>query len=225
MDDLSIIKSGDGSDTILSTNFETTYHSRHGAILESRTIFINAALKFYLDNTSYDENNAVRIFEMGFGSGLNALLTYIFAEEFNLNIYYTTLEAYPINHNLINKINYTEILGFDQIFKKLHQLDWNEIHTVSNKFKFSKINDYLDRVSFDQSYDIIYYDAFGPETQPELWNEAILSKMFKILNHGGVLTTFCAKGSFKRTLKSIGFLVESLPGPPGKREITRAKKV
>ena len=217
-----IILSLDGSHTIISDKFDVSYHSKHGAISESQIVFLKAGLDYF--SKMHPEIPLIKVFEMGFGTGLNTLLSCQYANETKVKVYYESIEAYPIEDFLIKEINYPSLIGNQDIFDLLHSTSWNEIHSLSNFFNFKKHLGKLENYAGTENFDVIFFDAFAPSSQPELWDIHIMEKMFKMLNSSGVLVTYCAKGSFKRTLKEIGFKVESLPGPVGKREITRATK-
>lgn len=215
-----IIETGDGSKTIYIPEMDENYHSSHGAYNEAVHIFINNGLEFM-------QQNSLRIFEMGFGTGLNAILTLQKGIDLNKRIEYLGIEAFPVNLDLINELNYQEYLLSENqaFFKQMHLLDWGVSHEIHSNFTFHKIHKKIeDFIPETESIDLIYFDAFGPRAQSEMWEKSILEKMFKMLRSGGVLVTYCAKGQFKRDLKSLGFEVENLPGPPGKREMTRAFK-
>jgi tRNA U34 5-methylaminomethyl-2-thiouridine-forming methyltransferase MnmC len=217
--------SEDGSHTIFSEIFNATYHSTHGSVQEAKTVFIDAGLSLYKNI------NEINILEMGFGSGLNMLMSLQYALKNDLNINYHTIELHPISKDEVEQLNFTSILKCEDL-----QCFLNETHSSANQqtlnfkseknIKFSFTKHIIDIHNFESNikFDIIYYDAFGPLVQPSLWEEEIMSKMYNKLLPGGVLVTYCAKGSFKRALKNVGFLVEALPGPIGKREMTRAFK-
>lgn len=217
-----MLLSDDGSHTLVSEKFGTSYHSTYGAITESNVVFIQAGLDHYrsenLDIKSFS------VFEMGFGTGLNAFLSAIWANKNQVQLHYHSIEAFPVKEEEYNRLNYQEILNAPLLFKNILDSSWDISNTISEQFQLLKINSKLETYSFIQTYDIIFYDAFGPGTQEELWEKDITDKLFNQCNPGGILTTYCAKGSFKRNLRASGFLVEGLPGPPGKREITRAKR-
>lgn len=219
---MKIQKTKDGSHTLVSKEFGELYHSSNGSIQEAEHIF----MKNGLHNLEKEE---ISVFEMGFGSGLNAILAYYFAKENNKTINYTTIEAFPVSIETIEQLNYNDFLekeNFDKNFLKLHKTDWNKIVSISDFFSIEKLHqkiEYLD-VSKLEKQDIVFYDAFAPNAQANLWEETVLQKMYDLLKPNGFLITYCAKGIFKRTLKSIGFEVVALPGPIGKREITMAKK-
>lgn len=216
-----IVNTLDGSNTIFVPEFDETYHSTHGAIQESLHVFIRSGLKFKT------ELNDINVLEVGFGTGLNALLSFINSEETNKNIKYTSIEAYPLKWDLLSKLNYIDLIfngKYSATYKKIHTCDWESFYILSSFFTLKKQNVKLQDVSFDNEFDVIYFDAFAPRVQPELWTDQIFTSMYKALKPGGVLVTYCAKGSVKRALKYVGFELQSIPGPPGKREMSRAVK-
>ncbi|MFZ1702994.1 MAG: tRNA (5-methylaminomethyl-2-thiouridine)(34)-methyltransferase MnmD [Saprospiraceae bacterium] len=213
-----IIITEDGSHSVYSVKFNATYHSQKGAVQESRVVFINTGLAA-LKNLG---KNFIRIFEMGFGTGLNVHLSYIYAEQNRISIDYTTIEAYPLDKEVWSKLNYGQSLGQPKLFYSWHDLPWDNKVIVSDNFSFNKIHQKLEEFTSVEKYDLIYFDAFGPGTQPNLWVDEIMAKMHQYLNTDGILVTYCASGEFKRSLKRNHFSIESLPGPPGKREIIRA---
>ena len=219
-DKLSLKLSHDGSHTVISEKFQVTYHSIHGAITESNVVFIDAGLNFLLKNNY----NTISVFEMGFGAGLNALLSFIWAEKNQIKVIYHTVEAYPVNKKMSDQLNYCEILGHDKVFHQLHSCDWNTEINITPFFSFCKYHCELENLESNHKSDVIFFDAFSPASQPHLWDVPILSKMYGMLNESGVLVSYCAQGAFKRHLKAVGFRVEGIPGPPGKREMTRAVK-
>lgn len=211
---------GDGSHTLSNEQIGEHYHSTFGAIQESSHIFIQGALDGFREKQSH-----INILEIGFGTGLNALLTLLWAEQFDKQISYHGLEAFPISIEIANSLNYHEILNIDQpIFLKFHQPS-AESHMITDRFTLEKEINTLEKAVFPtEKIDVIYFDAFSPEVQPELWTVDIFSKLFKSLKKGGVMTTYSCKGIVKRALKESGFQIEKLPGPPGKREYLRASK-
>jgi tRNA U34 5-methylaminomethyl-2-thiouridine-forming methyltransferase MnmC len=217
-----LIKTADGSDSLYVKDLDEHYHSIHGALQESLHVYIDAGLKHI---SSQSKN--IDVLEIGFGTGLNALLTCIEAEKLNLNINYSSLEAYPLERDLINKLNYVECLKDEKqqaVFNLIHTCEWEKEITLSHHFILHKIKNTLKEIVFHDTFNLIYFDAFGPRVQPEMWTEEIFTKLFSALKPDGCLVTYCAKGEVKRTLKKAGFILESLPGPPGKREMVRANK-
>ncbi len=212
--------SGDGSHTVKSPVFDTLYHSHHGALSESMVVFIDAGLNFLKERNP----TSITVFEMGMGTGLNALLAYQWAENYKISLTYHTVEAYPIASEVTALLNYGERCGDTDIFDLLHELSWNIPHNISEYFKFTKFHSDIESLDIHSYYDLIFYDAFAPNSQAHLWEIPVLQKMYQCLNPKGVLVTFCAQGAFKRNLKSVGFDVFGIPGPPGKREMTRALK-
>jgi tRNA U34 5-methylaminomethyl-2-thiouridine-forming methyltransferase MnmC len=216
-----IIQTEDGSNSIQSAQFHATYHSIHGAIQETQTVFIDAAL-LYKASTQKE----LAILEIGLGTGLNAFMTYLEAKKAALNIKYTGIEAYPISLEIAQQLNYAELLEATEEqaqFLQLHETP-NEWVALSPSFNFYKQIGRFEDLKEQEQFDLIYYDAFAPSVQPELWEIDLLEKMYQALKPGGILTTYCAKGVFKRNLKQAGFKVEGIPGPIGKREMTRAVK-
>jgi len=209
----------DGSHTLFVPEIDECYHSTHGAIQESRHIFIKAGLKQCL-------KKEIRILEIGFGTGLNAFLTLLEAEGSEKQIHYTTLEFYPVAVETALLLNYPEELAPDkrQIFEKIHSADWNVEIPVTPYFVLNKIETDFTGFVFKDKYDVVYFDAFSPEKQPEMWSETLFEKIYAHCNVGAVLTTYCAKGIVRRAMQTAGFQVERLPGPPGKREILRGVK-
>lgn len=211
----------DGSHTVFSERFGETYHSRHGALTESGHVFINAGLTYAVEHGLSE----IEILEAGFGTGLNALMTWMEAEKRQLSVSYTGIEAYPVSIQDAEQLNYPATLGAPEWsgrFMQLHQLPWGERSRISGKFNLLKINSLIQEFTADSAFDVVYFDAFAPQTQPELWTAEVMVQLFHALRPGGVLVTYCAQGAFRRNLKAAGFVVESLPGPPFKREMTRA---
>lgn len=210
----------DGSHTIYIPEIDETYHSIHGAIQEAKHVFIHAGLSYFSDK------NKINVLEVGFGTGLNAILTYLFANDNQIMIDYQGVEAFPVAEDLINNLNYSDEIQGDikKVFLSLHEKKWGEKHQLTPYFSLKKMQSKIQALEFNQEFDVVFFDAFGPRAQAEMWEKEIFVKLFNSLNDGGILVTYCAKGSVKRTLKDVGFKVENLPGPPGKREMTRALK-
>ncbi|WP_111307507.1 tRNA (5-methylaminomethyl-2-thiouridine)(34)-methyltransferase MnmD [Confluentibacter sediminis] len=223
-----VIITADGSSTIHLPEWDEHYHSKHGAIQEAYHVFITHGLQYFCHskdlNTSPKE---VAILEIGFGTGLNALITLIEAEKLNTSIHYVGVEGYPVSAEEISQLNYTNTLNVENgasIFKQMHDIPWEAHHELIPHFSLKKKQLLFSEIKEQNSYDIIYFDAFGARVQPELWTEAIFEKMFNALKENGVLVTYAAKGSVRRAMLAVGFKVEKLPGPPGKREMLRATK-
>ena len=219
MDDIKLTVTEDGSHTLFNPEVGEHYHSTFGAIQESDHIFIRAGLEPFLG-----KQNVINVFEMGFGTGLNALLTFLHTEKTRQKIHYYGLEAFPINMKTARALNYHELLNTDQnLFLKFHQPE-NSI-PISDRFFLEKETNTLEQVVLpDDHFNIVYFDAFSPEAQPQLWTPEIFGKIYSAMKTGGVLTTYSCKGTVKRAMKAAGFTLEKLPGPPGKREFLRATK-
>ncbi len=207
--------------TIYLPDLDENYHSTHGAIQEAEHVFIKHGLKA-IDSS---ERMNVSVFEVGYGTGLNALLSL----KHNPHVFltYDAIEAYPVTRDETDKLRYCELIGekYQKHYDVMTRCPWGRKESISYGMTLTKIHKKLQDYSLEKGkYDIIYFDAFGPRAQSEMWEIEILQKMYEGLADGGVLVTYCAKGQFKRDLKSLGFEVESLPGPPGKREMTRAWK-
>ncbi|NNF32900.1 MAG: tRNA (5-methylaminomethyl-2-thiouridine)(34)-methyltransferase MnmD [Saprospiraceae bacterium] len=222
MSDQKVI-SEDGFHTISSSAYGVTYHSIYGALNESITVFLSAGLQFQI----LKGKKKISIFEMGLGTGLNALLTLIDTADTDIHIDYTAIELHPLKWQDASELNYINELNGQQwkpSFQSMHTCPADQYVDLTSSFRFRKYHGDLLTTDIEGRYDVIYYDAFAPTAQEELWTSAVMEKMYNMLHQGGVLVTYCAKGSFKRALKSVGFKVEALPGPPGKREMTRAHK-
>ena len=217
---MSIVKTEDGSNTLLHQSINEHYHSIHGALQESLHVFIKNGLDLIENKTE------INVFEMGFGTGLNALLAYDYAKKNKIKINYFSIEAYPITLKIAQNLNYDNLIDNSAIFMQLHEAKWNELVAISPNFNLHKIEGFLEKTDLDfpPPIDVIFYDAFAPTAQEHLWEIDILQKMYNILSSNGLLTTYCAKGQFKRNLKAVGFTVKGVPGPPGKREMTLAFK-
>ncbi len=215
---LTIQNTDDGSKTVYSEAYKETYHSVNGAITESMHVFINAGFRIC-------KQNPLHILEIGFGTGLNVFLTLIEAQKQGIPVEYQSIELFPLESAIFEHLGYAKSLSFDEsLFKAIHDAPWDSEVEISPRFQLHKIKADLLKFNFTDNYDLIYFDAFSPVTQPELWSEEIFGKLFEHMNEGGILTTYCAKGIVRRTLEKIGFKTERLPGPPGKREMLRATK-
>ena len=221
----------DGSHTLFIPEMDEHYHSVNGAVQESRHVFIEAGLHHL-------ERRKITILEIGFGTGLNAWLTLEEAEKSGRNVYYTGLELYPLEWQLVEQLGYISaneqlMTGDNQcpaheLFKQLHTSPWEEDVPITPHFTLRKVQKDFNKLETETEgwkADVIYFDAFAPEKQPEMWSQELFNRLYVLLNNGGILTTYCAKGVVRRMLQAAGFIVERLPGPPGgKREILRARK-
>ncbi len=219
------LRTSDGSFTYQSPIFKETFHSKHGALSESQHVFIEAGLEAL---ASENNNQPLWLFEMGLGSGLNALLTAQYAQSHSIEINYQSLEAFPLPLSEIEGFEIGKQLeskSAEGEFRKIHECAWNQLSPINANFSIIKNKvDFIQWSPPQEKYHGIYYDAFAPRAQSELWTPEIMEKLFSMLRSGGLLVTYCAQGQFKRNLKSAGFSVEPLPGPKGKREMTRAWK-
>lgn len=218
-----ILNTGDGSTTIHLPEWNEQYHSKHGAIQEAAHVFIDMGLKKVLEKNL----PTISILEIGFGTGLNALVTWQEIKDINVSIRYRGVEAFPVSFEEVEKLNFPTLLedpGAGEVFKLLHTLEWERPSQVTPAFSLEKQKKFFAEITDIDLYDLIYFDAFGARVQPELWTEEIFEIMLKALKPGGLLVTYAAKGSVRRAMQTVGFLVERLPGPPGKREMLRATK-
>lgn len=212
-----IERTADGSSTLYIPEMDEHYHSIKGAETESQHIFIDMGLK------AVTLSHPIHILEIGFGTGLNAFLTLKESLTYPHAIHYTGIELYPLSWDTVNALNYTK----EPEFQSLHDTPWNQEQEIIPGFILHKIQADLTRYDFSACvpFDLVYFDAFAPEKQPEMWKPEIFEKLFSLMNPGGILTTYCAKGIVRRTMQQAGFTVERLPGPPGgKREILRVVK-
>lgn len=213
---------GDGSHTLYISDLNEGYHSSHGAIQEAKHVYLDAGFNYFKNK------DFVRVLEMGFGTGLNAFLTYLASLTTAQKVVYTGIEVSPLSLDWIHGLNYMQQLEAEkehgEIFLQMHTCPWEKEVELTKLFSLRKIARKLENLTIREVFDVIYFDAFGPRVQPELWTAEVFEKMYDLLDRGGVLVTYCAKGSVKRTLKEVGFQLESLPGPKGKREMTRAIK-
>jgi len=217
-----LLLTGDGSHTIFLPVQNITYHSTHGAVQESRHVFIQPGIMPLLYTRPM-----LTIFEMGFGTGLNALLTLQQAIDNNQRIHYIAAELYPLVAEEYNQLNYCTILNSPNLqpyFSAMHNALWHIDVALHPLFTLHKLNKPPDDIYGDEEFDIIFFDAFAPNDQPELWTEKIFARMFAMLKNNGILLTYSSKGNVRRMLQQAGFAVEKLAGPPGKREITKAIK-
>lgn len=220
-----IMITSDGSNSLFVPELNEHYHSYHGAINESKRIFIELGLEY----ACRDKSN-IRILEVGMGTGLNVLMTIINNESLHKTIEYDAVEAYPLDNELVNALNYTKIINHpngEKYFKHIHAAPWNETEKLSDSFSLTKIEAEIENIEFsDEQYDLVYFDAFAPEVQAELWTEEIFEKMHRLLKPDGILVTYCVKGVVKRNLMKVGFEVQKHKGPVnGKREVLRGVKI
>ena len=215
-----IITTADGSTSIHIPAWNEQYHSKHGAIQEAYHVFIKSGLSFV-------NKTELSILEIGLGTGLNCFITFLEGKQRNLKINYTGVEAFPINEKekkLLNFVKQLKAVEYQRVFDQIHESNWDIKTALSARFIFEKQQRKFQEITTKSTHDLIYFDAFGPRVQPELWTEAIFKKMYDALKKGGILVTYSAKGSVRRAMLSVGFSVEKIPGPPGKREMLRAVK-
>jgi len=218
-----IITTSDGSKTIHFPEWNESYHSKHGALQEAKHVYIQSGLEHRVNSNL---PKSIKILEIGFGTGLNAMLSILFAGQNDIKIYYYTIEKYPLENSVLNDLNYAELFSSKSTtFKKLHQTEWEKEVEIQPNFILKKVKTDLKNFQPEPVFDLIYFDAFGPRVQPELWEKTILQNMYNALRPNGVWVTYSCKGSVRRDLIDIGFNVEKIPGPPGKREMLRAVKL
>jgi len=216
----SIVTTIDGSHTIYNKTLDEHYHSTHGAIQEAELVYIQNAL-------GYSKKQNISIFEVGFGTGLNAFLSAIHASEQKRKIHYITIEKFPIQKEMVSELNYTSFFKeeYKSLFHSIHSCIWEKKEVINEYFSIHKIEgDLLDFPIIPQ-YDIVYFDAFAPNKQDEMWSLEIFEYLFQNMNENGIITTYCAKGEVRRMLQQSGFTMERIPGPPGKREMLRGMKL
>ncbi len=216
-----IIQTLDGSTTIHLKEWDECYHSKHGAIQEAQHVFIKNGLALF-------ENKSVSILEIGFGTGLNAFITFLESKKLQQSIDYVGVEAYPVSADEVLSMNYVAELNAETetaIFKKMHESNWDEQVKLNENFVLTKRKQFFDTIDDIEKFDLIYFDAFGYRVQPELWSTAIFQKMHNALKPQGKLVTYAARGVVKRSMIEVGLTVEKLAGPPGKREMFRASKL
>ena len=216
-----IIITKDNSHTLFVPDLNEHYHSIFGAIKESMHVFINAGLR-------HIGRRSTKIFEVGFGTGLNTLLTLVEALQSGMEVCYYAIDNYILDLTTIKQLNYPDLLLLDeetrQVFYRMHSQPWDKEIKLADNFKLIKIKSDITKFQITFQYDLVYFDAFAPDKQPGMWSSEIFKKLYNSLSEGGILVTYCAKGNVKRTLRSAGFTVTSIPGPPGKREMIRASK-
>lgn len=216
----SIVTTIDGSHTIYNKSLDEHYHSTNGAIQEAELVYIQNAL-------NHTNKKDITLFEVGFGTGLNAFLTAISAVEQKRKIHYITIEKFPIQKELISELNYTSFFKdeFKSFFSSIHSSNWGKEEIINEYFSILKIE--ADLLDFPQIpyFDVVYFDAFAPNKQNELWNSQIFEFLYQNMNANGIITTYCAKGEVRRMMQQAGFTMERIPGPPGKREMLRGNKL
>ena len=215
-----ILQTLDGSTTIHLPDWNESYHSKHGAIQEAYHVFIKNGLSLF-------QGKPISILEIGFGTALNAFITFLEAQKLSQTIDYVGVEAYPISAEEVLSMNYVTELNAEaerSFFEAMHKCSWEELNSISDDFTLTKRKKFFEEISDENTFDLIYFDAFGYRVQPELWSTEIFEKMYKALKDNGVLVTYAARGVVKRSMIEVGFTVEKLAGPPGKREMFRATK-
>jgi tRNA U34 5-methylaminomethyl-2-thiouridine-forming methyltransferase MnmC len=222
MSRLELIATGDGSHSVLNVDLQETYHSRHGALQESRYVFIEKGLLYVAQKRP---GMPIRIFEMGFGTGLNAGLSLMEGQEGQIAIRYESWEKEPLPETIVSQLNYADLVGADEPFNAVHRAAWDREVEIAPGFTLMKRRGDVLTDALTGEFDLIYYDAFAPSKQPKLWTLDALRRTTERLSPGGVWVTYCAKGQVKRDLAELGLSVETLPGPPGKKEMTRASRV
>lgn len=216
---VSLVKTADGSYSLYNESLDEQYHSKHGAVLEAQHVFIKNGWEAI-------DKNEVRIFEMGFGTGLNFLVT--MAARNNKKVYYEAVETYPLEESVWSKMNYPEKINREDLapcLAQAHEATWNEIVELHEQVQLKKVHADLANASLSNQFDLVYFDAFGPRVQPDLWSKEVFDKLYAHMATNGILVTYSAKGDVRRNMIASGFQVEKLPGPPGKREMLRARKV
>ena len=224
---MQLLKTEDGSHTIYLPELDEHYHSTHGAIQEANHVFIQTGIVDYLENNSAERDQPIRIFEMGFGTGLNAFLTFLYAEENKIPLQMWSIEAHPVDLKTVAGLNYVDRLEketYQSHFEKIHASEWGKEIEITPQFTFTKIQGDICNATLPNQIDIVFFDAFSPQVQPEVWELPVFEQLFKAVKPGGVLVTYCAQGQMRRNLRAAGFETERKPGPPGKREMTKATK-
>jgi tRNA U34 5-methylaminomethyl-2-thiouridine-forming methyltransferase MnmC len=218
----SILLTNDGSCTVLVSATGDTYHSRHGAIQESRHVYIDAGLDYYVQQ--HPGASIIRVFETGFGTGLNALLTGLYAVQHNINISYHTVEPFPLIQEEFSRLNYGELVQDKGMLSAIHHSDWGKAVNINPHLQLTKHLLTLNAYHSQETFDVIYHDAFAPDVQPELWTEEVFKQLYKITSPGGVLVTYSSKVVIRRAMEQAGYVVEKIPGPHGKRDMAKATR-
>lgn len=220
-----IITTADGSKTIHIEEWNEQYHSKHGAVQEANHVYLKHGLLFFISECYEDKSQPISVLEIGFGTGLNASLTLQMSNHLQCHINYIGVEAYPVTSEELDLLDYPKQIDLDpKLFERLHSSTWETPHNITEYFNLTKVQKSFHEITAENAFDLIYFDAFGARVQPELWTAEIFNIMHKALKHNGVLTTYAAIGEVRRTLAALGFEVERLQGPPGKRHMLRAIK-
>lgn len=219
MAQIKIVQTADGSQTLFSERHNAHYHSLNGALQESLHIFVK-------NGYEYLSCDAINVLEVGFGTGLNATLTASKAVDLKRNTRYTGIDLYPVEEDILTKLNYDSILSKaeSETWKKIRSAKWGVEERVNEFFLLNKVQCDLIEMNLQNEYDLIYFDAFAPDDQPEMWTASIFEKIFHATSNGGVLVTYCSKGVVKQALRAVGYKLERLAGPPGKRHMIRATR-
>ncbi len=216
-----IFLTSDGSTSIHLPELKEQYHSKNGAIQEAYHVFVKYGLDVFSDTAT------ISILEIGLGTGLNCFITYLESKKRNLKVNYVGVEAYPVRKIEIKQLNFVSELKAQKevaIFTQIHTSTWNKKIRINADFELTKRQQKFEDITDKNQYNLIYFDAFGAKAQPELWTETMFQKMYDALKITGILVTYSAKGSVRRAMQTVGFVVERLPGPKGKREMLRATK-
>lgn len=218
-----LVATSDGSHSLYLPAVDEHYHSSHGALLESRHVFIGNGY----GEAAALQRNRLRVLEVGFGTGLNALLTWQGSRSARLAVAYVAIEPYPLDDDLVALLNYPEQLAVTRaraMFEAIHRCRWGSERQLDEHFRLQKCHCSFSQFEPQGEYDLVYHDAFSPAVQPEMWTRNVFAKLAGCMSAGAVLVTYCAKGEVRRNLRSVGLEVEKLPGAPGKREMTRARR-
>jgi len=221
---IKLVTTEDGSHSLYNNDIKEGYHSFHGALQESKHVFIEAGLESFFNKNS---SNRIKVLEIGLGTGLNALLVAEWAFNNKTQVSMTSFETLPVEEDIVEKLNYPSLINSDQAevwFNRIHSTSWEQSHDINENFRLEKVQEEIQKAEIKGSYSVVFFDAFAPNKQSEMWEIAVLEKVTGSLDKDGIFVTYCAKGQLKRDLKSLGLVVETLPGPPGKKEMTRAIK-
>lgn len=210
----------DGSTSIHLPEWDESYHSKHGAIQEAQHVFIKNGLSLF-------KGQSVSVLEIGFGTGLNAFITFLECKKVKQSIEYVGVEGFPVAADEVLQMNYVKQLNVEEWeseFKLMHEAEWEKPVTIDTLFRLTKRKQLFAEIIDVNQFDLIYFDAFGYRVQPELWSVEIFTKMYTALKSGGILVTYACRGPIKRAMIEAGFQIEKLDGPPGKREMLRGRK-